>query len=268
MSKKQVPSQEFKVTYEAMSFDIIPLCINMLPRELVISFPMVNDPVPQLLAWLESLVTGSPFADFVYNAEGPDIAFSALKIANSELYRFQIVVHKKYTQRYFKEVSLYSLVNEFYWGLKVFGTTGKYNPEDWEPYTVANRARDKFHWSRDFLVAWLITLDGKNIKKVLHLVYPQFHEEFQVLDTVNLQQKGMIIRKFEDEVMVLRTEDAQFTYHPSYAPCPENWDILQEGERRTWVEQELDVQVFGGLGTPLRRLYSSILEDFLVGQKS
>lgn len=200
----------------------------------------IYDPFPDLIAWLENIITGVPVSEFTIDEEGYDAIFRFSQQDKQGVFTLHGQVPEEYHDVVPEELCLLKellritisprlLVNEFYTKFRSFVTSPAYHKDQWEYETLADR-----------LSARMAGLSETDLLERL-LAYPR-HALAQLFSEVALDQA----------VWVLPVE---------------NFDALPEDQRRQGLQNSFRENLNSYNGTKLGELRSARIEEWLLDQE-
>jgi len=227
----------------------------------------VYDPLPDMLAWLESIVIGVEECGFRVDEEGAFVNFSAHKQWRSDdrnrVYT-ELNVKPQYDVPPLQAIMpTTELVAVFYHAFRAFADSPEYVREQWERITLEDLVNEQLGMTATAWIDSVISLEPRELQKAFWKIDPCIERNPQsYMDDIGT----------EAELMELTGKTrAETGGVPRYCLLPhELWGRYAKRDvqaQREYLEEYLsDPFYFSWAGTPWRKMRSSLIESWLVSE--
>lgn len=138
----------------------------------------VFDPLPDLVHWLEAILTGVMECSFNIDEEGTWKKLSAQNNYDGSV-SFEITeLHSDIDANIQVRVERRQLVSAFYNELLAFYQSSEYDPEEWEAETLQDRLLESSGWSVDEVVHYLASINREKLEDVFFKLAPSYRVEW------------------------------------------------------------------------------------------
>lgn len=254
-------SATFQVQYRDCDAGWIHIDISVGAKTTRVCASEVFDPFRDLIAWLESIVTGATISEFEIDEEGSRVTFRYSQGDKQGLFTLtdsldgQVLIQTS--------ISPGMLVAEFYTKLRAFAMSPAYRKEEWEIETLWERLAAQIAGvSEDELIDQLLVYPARAIQQIFWKVAPSY----EMVYPTSISPKERIGR-FYDYV----TEDSHpidgAIEVPDLYPFPPNFDDMPYDERRSFLHECLTDSVSSFDGVKLAELRSVAIDEWLTKQE-
>lgn len=232
----------------------ISMWITAKNNRMEVRLSHIYDPIPDLLAWLESITIGVQKCGFSVDEEGSFTYFDAIRSQKS----MRLKINKSYGSiKIDLDLTRRELVKEFYESLINFAHSDQYIPSQWETSSLADIVERETGKPVNEWIDFAIHLDRRNLQKQIWRFDPQ------------ITQNPLYFEKeftgSEEELLELTGKNLKEAHGLPYYWSLNDWeDIKNETDRRYYLMEEcLSENVISWKGCPLRKMRSPLIENWL-----
>lgn len=222
---------------------------------LSVNLSHVYEPLPSMLAWLESVVVGVDASSFEIDEEGSTVRFcSALR--GDGLISLTVIPSSGVSPLEFS-ISRRELVGTFYASIVTFSESADYKPEEWELHTLEDALREGLGISPLTWIESVVALDRRGVQKAIWVL-----DQSRYVDTDLARSCGT----YATDIEVLELTDASATPGEllSFWPLEEWESMVSRDERVKFLEECLNEKSNRSWdGCPWAKMRSSLIESWL-----
>jgi hypothetical protein len=255
-------NQNLTVKFGDCNAGWISMLLTSGERSLTVRMSHFLDPLPKMLAWLESIAIGVEECGFRVDEEGAYVNFLASKqfFASHECRAYTILnVTPQYdVQPLQVTLPTYDLVGIFYRAFREFADSPEYVRTQWEYLTLEQVMYEQSGMTASAWIDSVISLEPRQLQMALWRLDPQILNPEDWLDFIGTEAELMeLTGKTIGEAGGL----------PCYWPLPQElWGQYankDELAQRKFLEECLPEQFGSWSGTPWRRMRSALIENWL-----
>ncbi|MCP4022772.1 MAG: hypothetical protein GY729_13085 [Desulfobacteraceae bacterium] len=243
MSLPQESYEKVNVRYCDCNSGWIHMDLSVGDKNIYLRLSETFDPIPDLINWMEAILTDVMECAFEIDEEGNKVKFISERRWNERLLLtidsgdvrifIRTVVHRR------------QMLSAFYSGLKNFADSEGYIPEQWARVTLEEKIKSIISQDFNSILDELVQMSSDKLKKFLFVVDPAYHLEWE-----GINDSSWKILKLYDLTMDPDNKD----HEKGMVSLPSEWVIDEDYD--SWSDEEKKDYIADYLKHPIDACYS------------